>query len=280
MPSVEDCPAAVRGTDERGSLNASFVSGQCGSRRQDRGVSGAQDRAPSFTKALLLVEGFDVPDITGVCIPRPTKIWNFTCKRSFVARARWPHRRIGDKGERLAAITASASPRLRSSTSWLVTASTSCTRGRGSREAGGRERMLASGETNLVKAEATAEQDLLQSLAKATRKHARKQAPHDPGPALRGPCRWGRRARRMGSRRPEGFSAANGQPDRVSPEERLRHRQCEVQGACRQNHWQAGGAMNSGARHPRAAIAHAAARARRADRAHSPSAKPPKPSTE
>lgn len=179
MPSVETARLLSEALTSEG-LNASFVSGQCPDR--DDKIEAFRGAGPGsvLCNALLLVEGFDVPDITGVCILRPTKIWNFYVQA--VVRGTRTLTGLIDgletKEERLAAIAASAKPTFTIiDFLWLsdridLVQPVDVVAGKPEI----RERMLASGETDLVKAEATAERDLLQSLAKAARKHARKQA--------------------------------------------------------------------------------------------------------
>lgn len=161
-------------------MNASFVSGACKDRDEKIERFRAAGPGSVLCNALLVVEGFDVPDITGVCILRPTRIWGFFVQASVRGTRTLTGLIDGleEKDQRLAAIAASAKPSFTIiDFLWLtdrhdliqpvdLIASKPQIR----------ERMLKSGEVDLLKAEEVAERDFLQSLAKAARKHAAKQA--------------------------------------------------------------------------------------------------------
>lgn len=76
MPSVETARILSEALCEQG-LAGGFVSGQCDDREEKIAAFRLAGPGTILCNALLLVEGFDVPDITGICLLRPTKIWNF-----------------------------------------------------------------------------------------------------------------------------------------------------------------------------------------------------------
>ncbi len=178
-PSVETARMLSEALRDEG-MNASFVSGACSDR--DEKIDAFRGAGPGtvLANALLVVEGFDVPDITGVCILRPTKIWSF-----FVQAAVRGTRtltglidHLDTREDRLAAIAASAKDSftildflwLSDRIDLIQPVDLVATK------PAIRKAMIASGATDLVAAEGIAERDLLKSLAAAAKKHARKQA--------------------------------------------------------------------------------------------------------
>ena len=178
-PSVETARLLSEALRDEG-MNASFVSGACADRDEKIDAFRAAGPGSVLANALLVVEGFDVPDITGVCILRPTKIWSFFVQAS-VRGTRTLTGLIDNletREDRLAAIAASAKPSftildflwLSDRIDLIQPVDLVATK------PAIRKAMLASGETDLVAAESVAERDLLKSLAAAAKKHARKAA--------------------------------------------------------------------------------------------------------
>ncbi len=178
-PSVETARMLSEALAQEG-MNSWFVSGAC--RDRDDKIERFRSAGPGtvLANALLVVEGFDVPDITGVCVLRPTKIWGFfvqACVRGTRTLAGLIDN-LETREERIAAIAASEKPNFTIlDFLWLtdridlvqpvdLVAS----------KPEIRKAMLASGATDLVASEASAERDLLKSLEAAAKKHARKQA--------------------------------------------------------------------------------------------------------
>jgi superfamily II DNA or RNA helicase len=178
-PSIETARLLSLALCDEG-MNGSFVSGACDDRDEKIVAFRAAGPGTVLCNALLVVEGFDVPDITGVCILRPTKIWSFFVQASVRGTRTLPGLidHLDDREARLAAIAASAKPHfVILDFLWLtdridliqpvdLVASKPAIR----------KAMLESGEVDLVAAESVAERDMLKALQDAAKKHARKQA--------------------------------------------------------------------------------------------------------
>jgi superfamily II DNA or RNA helicase len=177
MPSVETSRLLAEALAAHG-LNASFVSGACDDR--DEKVVAFRSAGPGsvLTCAQLLVEGFDVPDITGVCVLRPTKVWSFAVQ-AWVRGTRTLTGLIDSlhtAPERLAAIAASAKPIFHIiDFFWLAdTHDLIQPVDLVSQRPEVKARMADS--TDLVADQEVAERDFLKALAKAAKKHERKAA--------------------------------------------------------------------------------------------------------
>ena len=178
-PSVDTARMLAEALSEKG-MDASFVSGMCNDR--DEKIEAFRRAGPGsiMCNALLVVEGFDVPDITGVCVLRPTKIWGFYVQACVRGTRTLPGVIDGleTAAERLAAIAESAKPCfyiidflwLTDRLDLVAPVDLVATKPQI------REAMIASGDLDLVAAEAGAERDFLESLAKAAKKHANKAA--------------------------------------------------------------------------------------------------------
>lgn len=177
MPSIETARLLADVLREEG-LNASFVSGACDDRDDKIAAFRAATRGSVLCNAQLVVEGFDVPDIDGVCVLRPTKVWSFAVQ-AWVRGTRTltgliDH--LDTKEERLAAIAASAKPCfyiidflwLADQHDLITPIDLVC------QKPEVKEKM--EGATDLVAAEEGAQRDFLKALAKAAKKHARKAA--------------------------------------------------------------------------------------------------------
>lgn len=183
MPSVETAKLLSEALREQG-LNALFVSGACKDREEKIERFRAFKGPIILCNALLVVEGFDVPDINCVCVLRPTKIWGFYVQANVRGTRTLPGIIDGldTKEERLAAIAASAKPFFTildflwlSDRLDLVTPFDLVTTRQGVKE-----KMIeeAAGTDNvdLVSIEADAERDFLAALEKEAKRHAKKQA--------------------------------------------------------------------------------------------------------
>lgn len=183
MPSIETARLLSEAMQEQG-LNAFFVSGACPDRESKIARFRAFKGPIILCNALLVVEGFDVPDINGVCILRPTKIWSFYVQASVRGTRTLPGVIDGLKTreERLAAIEASAKPIFTildflwlSDRLDLVSPFDLVT----SRQ-GVKDKMLeanaGAAEVDLMTAEGIAEKDFLAALEKEAKRHARKAA--------------------------------------------------------------------------------------------------------
>lgn len=177
-PSVETARLLTEALCNEG-MNGIFVSGACTDR--DEKVQDFRDAGPGsvLCNAILVVEGFDVPDIDCVCVLRPTKIWSFYCQACLRGTRTLTGTLDGltTKEERLAAIARSGKTHFTIlDFLWLsdridliqpvdlVTTKPDI-----------RKQMLANPGTDLVAIEAVAERDVLKALEKAAKKHQRKQ---------------------------------------------------------------------------------------------------------
>jgi superfamily II DNA or RNA helicase len=177
MPSIETARLMAEALASEG-LAATFVSGACKDREEKIAAFRAAGRGSVLCNAQLVVEGFDVPDIDGVCVLRPTKVWSFAVQ-AWVRATRTLTGlidRLETKEERLAAIAGSAKPCFYIiDFLWLADQHDLITPvDLVAQKPEIRERM--EGAIDLVEAEAGAQRDLLKALAKAAKKHERKQA--------------------------------------------------------------------------------------------------------
>ena len=183
MPSIETAKNLAIAMRELG-LNAMFVSGACPDR--DEKIERFREcREPIILcNALLVVEGFDVPDINCVCVLRPTKIWSFYVQANVRGTRTLPGVIDGleEKESRLAAIAASDKPVFTildflwlSDRMDLVSPFDLVT----NREGVKKELVKAAegAETvDIVGLEVQAERDFLKAVAKEAKRHARKDA--------------------------------------------------------------------------------------------------------
>lgn len=161
-------------------IPATFVSGECKDRDQKVEAFRNAPQGTFLVNALLVVEGFDVPDITGVCILRPTKIWSFfvQCSMRGSRTITGTIDGITDKAMRLRAIADSIKPQFTLiDFLWLtdridliqpvdlVTTNPKI-----------REQLVALEGDDLVANQAVAERNMLKALAAEARRHARRQA--------------------------------------------------------------------------------------------------------
>lgn len=183
MPSIETARLLSEALTAEG-LNALFVSGACPD-RESKIEAFREYRGPIILcNALLVVEGFDVPDINGVCILRPTKIWSFYVQACVRGTRTLPGTIDGlnDRETRLAAIAASAKPYFTildflwlSDRLDLVSPLDLVTTRQGVREKMA-EATAGADTVDLVSVEAMAEKDFLAALEKEAERHARKAA--------------------------------------------------------------------------------------------------------
>ncbi len=177
MPSVETARMMAEALADLG-INANFVSGACPDRQEKVAAFREAGHGSALACAQLLAEGFDVSDITGVCVLRASKIWNFVIQ-CWVRGTRTLTGLIDDletAEERLAAIATSEKTCFYifdflwlADTHDLIQPADLVTQ-----KPEVKERMA--GATDLVATEAVAQRDFLKALAKAAKKHERKAA--------------------------------------------------------------------------------------------------------
>jgi superfamily II DNA or RNA helicase len=178
-PSVETARMLSEALKDEG-MAASYVSGACVDR--DFKIDDFRSAGPGsvLCNALLVVEGFDVPDISAVCILRPTKIWSFFVQASVRGTRILPGviDGLATREERLAAIAASAKPFFTILDFLWITDRMDLVQPVDivASRPEVREAMLKSANPDIVEASREAERDLLKSLEKAAKKHARKAA--------------------------------------------------------------------------------------------------------
>lgn len=183
LPSIEAAERLAEACRGRG-LNSWFVSGACADRADKIARFRAAGPGTLICNAMVLTEGFDAPDVSCVCVLRPTKIRGLFVQCA--GRASRPLTGCIDgletKEERLAAIAASAKPdMLILDFLWLTDrldlikpVDLVATR------SDMKDRMQALADqaptSDLLSLEAMAARDLLKSLAAAARKNANKAA--------------------------------------------------------------------------------------------------------
>ena len=183
MPSIDTAKLLSEALREY-DLNAFFVSGACPD-RESKIERFREFKGPIILcNALLVVEGFDVPDINGVCVLRPTKIWSFYVQANVRGTRTLPGVIDGleRREDRLAAIAASEKPfftildflwlsdRMDLVTPFDLVASKQGVKEKMAEAATGAE------SVDLLAVEAQAERDFLAALEKESRRHARKAA--------------------------------------------------------------------------------------------------------
>jgi type I site-specific restriction endonuclease len=76
MPSVETAKQLASALSDEG-MNSKFVSGECSDRKEKIEWFRQAGRGSIICNAQLITRGFDVRDITAVCVLRPSRIWSF-----------------------------------------------------------------------------------------------------------------------------------------------------------------------------------------------------------
>ena len=179
MPSIETARQLSIALAEEG-LNSKFVSGECSDRKEKIEWFRQAGRGSIICNAQLITRGFDVRDITAVCVLRPSRIWSFVvqcwlrgsrilegvidgcttpeARRAAIDRSAKGFFTIFDfiwLADRIDIVSPvdliATKPEIRAS-------------------------MIASGEDDLMASHSIAERDFLKALAEAARKHALKQA--------------------------------------------------------------------------------------------------------
>jgi type I site-specific restriction endonuclease len=178
-PSVDTAKILADALLDQG-IDAGFVSGACPDREEKIASFHKKGMGSAICNAMLLTEGWDCPDASCVCVLRPTKIRALFTQCVGRATRTLPGviDGLNTREERLAAIAASAKPdMLIIDFLWLtdkmdlvmpvdlVAVKPEI-----------REQMLKNGISDLLESESHAERDLLKSLEKAAKQHARKQA--------------------------------------------------------------------------------------------------------
>jgi superfamily II DNA or RNA helicase len=184
LPSVDTASLLASALCEMG-LDASFVSGACPDRKEKLAAFDRAGPGSAICNAMLLTEGWDCPDVSCICVLRPTKIRGLYVQ--CVGRGTRPLPGIVDglasPAERLRAIAASAKTDLRIlDFLWLSDRldlvqpiDLVATR------AEIRNKLLADGagkdgeDVDLVSLGEKAERDLLESLEKAAAEHQKKK---------------------------------------------------------------------------------------------------------
>jgi superfamily II DNA or RNA helicase len=183
VPSVDSAQRMAEAAAEVG-FHASYVSGAC--QDQDAKIKAFKAAGPGtlIANAMLLIEGFDAPDVSCICVLRPTKI------RSLYVQCCGRGSRpltgtldgLNTASERLAAIAASGKKdMLILDPLWLSDRldlihpiDLVATRAEVRQKMA--EAIESGATTDLLSLEATATRDLMKSLEAAARKHANKQA--------------------------------------------------------------------------------------------------------
>ena len=187
LPSIDSAQRLAEACAAEG-LNSNFVSGACPDRTEKMDAFKAAGRGSIMCNAMLLVEGVDIPDISCVCMLRPTKIRGLFVQATGRGTRTLPGTIDGlnTKEERLAAIAASAKPSLLIlDFLWLsdrldLVKPVDLVAGR----ADLKEKMselqdeqaAAAGITDLLSLEEVATRDLLKSLERAAKANANKAA--------------------------------------------------------------------------------------------------------
>jgi superfamily II DNA or RNA helicase len=184
LPGVETARLLSAALRDEG-LDANFVSGACSDRTQKLEWFDGAGKGSAMCNAMLLTEGWDCPDVSCVCVLRPTKIRSLYVQ--CVGRGTRPLAGVIDglatPAERLAAIAGSAKPDLRIlDFLWLSDDEKLSLVKPIDLVAGSpkiREQMLKDGggaDGDLVEMEERAERDLLKTLEKAAKEHVNKKA--------------------------------------------------------------------------------------------------------
>lgn len=179
LPSVETARLLSEALSAEG-LGGTFVSGACPDRAEKIAAFKEAPKGSALCNAMVLIEGYDQPDVSCICVLRPTKV------RSLFVQATGRGTRvlpgvidgIDTPEARCAAIRASGKPDLLIlDFLWL------CDRldlvkpvDLIAKNPETREKMIAMGDGDLLDMEGLAARDLLASLEKAARKHKNKAA--------------------------------------------------------------------------------------------------------
>lgn len=183
LPGIETARLLSEALREVG-IDANFVSGACPDRAEKLAWFDAAGPGSAMCNAMLLTEGWDCPDVSCVCVLRPTKIRSLYVQ--CVGRGTRPLTGVidglGTAAERVAAIAASAKPDLRILDFLWLSDNLSLVKPIDlvATKPEIRARMLAddagAGGGDLVSMEEIAERDLLKSLEKAAKEHSKKKA--------------------------------------------------------------------------------------------------------
>jgi len=177
MPSIETARLLAQAICDEG-LAGQFVSGECPDRAEKILAFRAAGPGTVICNAMLIVEGFDVPDITAVCLLRPTKIWGFYKQAVLRGSRTLPGVIDGltTREARLAAIARSAKPFFTIlDFLWLSDRmDLICPFDLVTTNQGVRDIMAVMSGDDLVAMEAQAEKDFLAALMKEAKKHAKK----------------------------------------------------------------------------------------------------------
>lgn len=182
LPSIDTARQLAASLRECGH-DGEFVSGACPDRAEKIERFAAAGPGAVMCNAMLLTEGWDCPDVSCVCVLRPTKIRSLYVQ--CVGRGTRPLPGVidglRDASERKAAIAASGKPDLLILDFLWLSDRLDLIRPLDlvATKPEIRERMMADGGTkdvDLVDAEELAERDLLKSLEKAASEHSKKKA--------------------------------------------------------------------------------------------------------
>lgn len=182
MPSIDTARKMAEACAAVG-LNSSWVSGQCEDRKEKLAAYEKAGPGSVIANAMLLTEGWDVPDVSCVICLRPTQVR--ALYQQMVGRGTRPHPsivaalgRAADAAARCAILKASVKPRLLlldflwlyEKHSLIKPASLV------SKDAAEAERVQRMGDGDLIEGQAQAERDILAELEEKVRKNSRKEA--------------------------------------------------------------------------------------------------------
>jgi superfamily II DNA or RNA helicase len=185
LPSIDTAKLMSAALCEMG-LTSEYISGQCANRKEKLEWFADAGNGSCICNAMLLTEGWDCPDVSAICVLRPTKIRGLYVQ--CVGRGTRPLPGVVDglksAAERIAAIAFSQKPDLRIiDFLWLsdrLDLIQSVDLVATSPEV--RAKMLANQKSevdgpgmDLIEAGASAERDLLESLEKAAKEHSKKK---------------------------------------------------------------------------------------------------------
>lgn len=189
LPGIETARLLSEALREAG-IDAQFVSGACADRAEKLEWFDTAGAGTAMCNAMLLTEGWDCPDVSCVCVLRPTKIRSLYVQ--CVGRGTRPLTGVidglGSPAERHAAINASGKPDLRILDFLWLSDNLSLVKPLDlvATKPEIRDRMMADGggSGDLVNMEESAERDLLKSLEKAAKEHTNKK------PRVIDPLKW------------------------------------------------------------------------------------------
>lgn len=178
LPSIETARIMSLMLSHHG-LNASFVSGACPDRTEKIAAFHEAGNGSAIANAMLLTEGWDSPEVSCICVLRPTKIRALLSQCIGRGTRTWPGAIDGltTPQKRLAAIDASPKRDLLILDFLWLTDRLDLVKPIDliASKPEIRKLMEESGESDLLVAEASAQRDLLKALEKAAKKNSKKK---------------------------------------------------------------------------------------------------------